>query len=264
VSLNLDKNNRDLSLDQGNLGEFRRGLENWPPGLVWQPDGEQIEAMVKLYQGVLAGNARLNLTRITAPLDFLEKHLWDSLAGVLLSDHGRNYSQAQVIDIGTGGGFPGLPVALVWPQWSVTLLDSTRKKINYLEELGHRLGLANLAYLVARAEAVGNQPQHRSQYDLALIRAVGEGVVCAEYALPLVKVGGTVVLYRGQWSAAEAEQLERACALLGGRVSATVAAVTPWSGAQRHFIYLTKEKPTPSDFPRAIGVPRSHPLGVEN
>ncbi|MBE9176214.1 16S rRNA (guanine(527)-N(7))-methyltransferase RsmG [Synechocystis salina LEGE 06155] len=237
-------------------------MESWPQGLAWQPDGEQIQALVKLYQGVLAGNARLNLTRITAPLDFLEKHLWDSLAGILLSDHCRAYPQARVIDIGTGGGFPGLPVALVWPQWSVALLDSTRKKINYLEELGHRLGLANLTYLVARAEAVGNQPQHRAQYDLALIRAVGEGAVCAEYALPLVKVGGTVVLYRGQWSAAEAAQLERASALLGGKVTATVAVVTPWSGAQRHFIYLTKEKSTPNDFPRAIGIPRQHPLGV--
>ncbi len=263
MSLNLDKNNPDLSSEAGHLEEFRQGLKDWPPSLVWQPDGEQIEAMVKLYQGVLTGNARLNLTRITAPLDFLEKHLWDSLAGVLLSDDCRNLPQAKVIDIGTGGGFPGLPVALVWPQWSVALLDSTRKKINYLEELGHRLGLANLAYLVARAEAVGNQSQHRSQYDLALIRAVGEGVVCAEYALPLVKLGGMVVLYRGQWSEVEAKQLERACALLGGKVSATVAAVTPWSGAQRHFIYLTKEKPTPNDFPRAIGVPRSHPLGLE-
>nr|WP_228024260.1 16S rRNA (guanine(527)-N(7))-methyltransferase RsmG [Synechocystis salina] len=260
--MNLDKNNPHLSSEPGHLGEFRRGLESWPPGLAWQPDGEQIEALVKLYQGVLTGNARLNLTRITAPLDFLEKHLWDSLAGILLSDHCRDYPQARVIDIGTGGGFPGLPVALVWPQWSVALLDSTRKKINYLEELGHRLGLANLTYMVARAEAVGHQSQHRSQYDLALIRAVGEGGVCAEYALPLVKVGGTVVLYRGQWSAAEAEQLERASALLGGKVSATVAVVTPWSGAQRHFIYLTKEKPTPNDFPRAIGVPRQHPLGV--
>nr|WP_199309638.1 16S rRNA (guanine(527)-N(7))-methyltransferase RsmG [Synechocystis sp. FACHB-383] len=260
--MNLDKNNPHLSSEPGHLGEFRRGLESWPPGLAWQPDGEQIEALVKLYQGVLTGNARLNLTRITAPLDFLEKHLWDSLAGILLSDHCHGYPQAKVIDIGTGGGFPGLPVALVWPQWSVALLDSTRKKVNYLEELGHRLGLANLTYMVARAEAVGHQSQHRSQYDLALIRAVGEGGVCAEYALPLVKVGGTVVLYRGQWSAAEAEQLERASALLGGKVSATVAVVTPWSGAQRHFIYLTKEKPTPNDFPRAIGVPRQHPLGV--
>nr|WP_051738917.1 MULTISPECIES: 16S rRNA (guanine(527)-N(7))-methyltransferase RsmG [unclassified Synechocystis] len=234
----------------------------WPGGLPWQPDGDQVEALVKLYQGVLAGNARLNLTRITAPLDFLEKHLWDSLAGILLSDHCRNLSQPEVIDIGTGGGFPGLPVALVWPQWSVTLLDSTRKKINYLEELGYRSGLTNLSYLVARAEALGQEGPHRQKYDLALIRAVGEGAVCAEYALPLVKLGGMVVLYRGQWSPEEAEQLERASLLLGGRVMATVAVVTPWSKAQRHFIYMTKEKPTPKDFPRAIGVPRQHPLGI--
>lgn len=243
-----------------NLEQFRRGLTTWPDSLDWQPDDSQIEALCQLYQGILAGNARLNLTRITAPRDFLEKHLWDSLAGILLSPPCRDLFQAKVIDIGTGGGFPGLPVAMVWPQWSVTLLDSTRKKITYLEELGCRLGLTNLNYLVDRAEAVGQQSQHRAHYDLALIRAVGDGVVCAEYGLPLVKVGGTLVLYRGQWTTAETEQLEKVSELLGGKVTAIVPHTTPWSQAQRHFIYIAKKKPTPHDYPRAIGIPRQNPL----
>jgi 16S rRNA (guanine527-N7)-methyltransferase len=256
VSLNSD----NLKLNQE---QFRQGLTAWPAGLDWQPDDSQIEALCQLYQGILAGNARLNLTRITAPLDFLEKHLWDSLAGILLSPNCRNLSQAKVIDIGTGGGFPGFPVAMVWPQWSVTLLDSTRKKITYLEELGYRLGLTNLDYLVDRAEAVGQQSRHRVHYDLALIRAVGEGAVCAEYGLPLLKVGGTLVLYRGQWTTAETEQLEKVSELLGGKVTAIVPHTIPWSQGQRHFVYITKEKPTPSTYPRAIGIPRQNPLASE-
>ena len=243
-----------------NLEQFRQGLTAWPEGLDWQPDNAQIDALCQLYQGILSGNARLNLTRITAPLDFLEKHLWDSLAGILLSPSCRNLSQAKVIDIGTGGGFPGLPVAMVWPQWSVTLLDSTRKKITYLEELGYRLGLTNLHYLVERAEAVGQQSQHRGQYDLALIRAVGNESVCVEYGLPLLKVGGSLVLYRGQWTTAETEQLEKVSELLGGKVTEIVPHTIPWSQGQRHFIYITKEKPTPNAYPRAIGIPRQNPL----
>ncbi len=256
----MSSNLNNFALDQE---EFRRGLTDWPGGLDWEPDNAQINALCQLYQGILNGNARLNLTRITAPLEFLEKHLWDSLAGILLSSRCRDLPQAKVIDIGTGGGFPGLPVAMVWPQWSVALLDSTRKKITYLEELGHRLGLTNLNYLVDRAETVGHHPQHRSQYDLALIRAVGDGVVCAEYGLPLLKVGGTLVLYRGQWTSAETEQLEKASGLLGGKITEIIPHTIPWSQAQRHFIYITKEKPTPNLYPRAIGIPRQNPLNFQ-
>ena len=242
------------------LTPFHQALENWPPGLDWQPTPDQIDAFCRLYQGVLSGNQRLNLTRITAPIDFLEKHLWDSMAGILLCQSCRQLSDVNAIDIGTGGGFPGFPIAITWPDWKVTLMDSTRKKITFLEELGYRLGLTNLSFVVDRAEAMGQQAQHREQYDLATIRAVGDGAVCAEYGLPLLKVGGILVLYRGQWSAEEGDRLGAVSQQLGGKLLETIPAETPWTKAQRHFVYVIKEQPTPSEFPRAIGIPSQQPL----
>lgn len=246
--------------ERSDLEQLRHALQQWPPGLDWQPSADQQEALGQLYAELLRGNQRLNLTRITAPAEFLEKHLWDSLAGVLLSPACRQLAAAAVIDIGTGGGFPGFPIAMTWPQGKVTLLDSTRKKIAYLEELGYRLGLTNLNFVVDRAESLGQQLQHREHYDLATIRAVGEGAVCAEYGLPLLKVGGILILYRGQWSEEEGDRLAAVSQRLGGRVLETIPVETPWTQAQRHFVYVIKDTPTPADFPRAIGIPRQHPL----
>lgn len=242
------------------LNPFYQGLQAWPAGLGWQPSPSQIEGFCQLYAGILRGNQRLNLTRITAPIEFLEKHLWDSLAGILLSPSCLSLPKATVIDIGTGGGFPGIPIAMNWPDWRVTLLDSTRKKILFLEELGDHLGLANLDYVVARAEALGHQSQQREHYDIATLRAVGDVTVCAEYGLPLLKVGGTLILYRGQWSPEEQERLAAASQHLGGKLLATIPTKTPWTGADRHFVYVTKTTLTPPEFPRAIGIPRQHPL----
>ena len=242
------------------LDQFRQGLQAWPLGLDWQPTPAQMSAFCQLYAGILSGNQRFNLTRITDPIAFLEKHLWDSLAGVLLCQSCRSLSDATVIDIGTGGGFPGIPIAMVWPDWTVALLDSTRKKITFLEELGYRLGLTNLNFVVDRAESIGQQSQHREQYDVATIRAVGDGAVCAEYGLPLLKLGGILVLYRGQWSQEDGDRLAAVSQQLGGKVLATIPVETPWTKAQRHFVYVIKEKPTPPEFPRAIGIPRQQPL----
>jgi 16S rRNA (guanine527-N7)-methyltransferase len=141
---------------------------------------------------------------------------------------------------------------------------STRKKITFLEELGYRLGLKNLSFVVDRAEAMGQQAQHREQYDLATIRAVGDVAVCAEYGLPLLKVGGILVLYRGQWSQEEGDRLEAVSQQLGGKVLETIPTQTPWTKAQRHFVYVIKETPTSPEFPRAIGLPTQQPLVSPN
>ena len=244
----------------------------WQSSLAWQPTAVQWSIFEQLYQFVLAGNRRLNLTRITEPLDFLEKHLWDSLAGIFLFDPLVSLPVAQVIDIGTGGGFPGLPTAIAFPQWSVTLLDSTQKKIAWLQEIVPQLSLdqaldktmgqsrGQIIPMVGRAESLGQDPQHRAHYDLALIRAVADARVCAEYALPLIKKDGYAVLYRGQWTTAETEQLEPVVAKLGGTLAAVKTVQTPWSHSQRTFIYLQKMRATPALYPRAIGIPQKTPL----
>lgn len=231
----------------------------WQTTLQWTPTPTQQELLQQLYQGILEGNQVLNLTRITAPEEFWEKHIWDSFSG--LQDYLKQATAPnRIIDIGTGGGFPGLPAAIAFPASTITLLDATRKKITFLETLAQSLGLTNVVTVTERAEALGQHPQHREQYDLALLRAVAPANVCAEYALPLVQLGGRVILYRGQWTPEEEKELVGAIAHLGGQLARVDALTTPLSQSLRHCIYIDKVAPTPERFPRAVGVPRQRPL----
>jgi 16S rRNA (guanine527-N7)-methyltransferase len=266
----------------------------WQPTLGWQPNTLQEAQFQQLYTLILAGNHQFNLTRIIEPTEFWEKHLWDSLVGVraflqvmesqrsavsgqqsVVSDRLEAVSDRleaevaqapvaskpfKVIDIGTGAGFPGIPVAIAQPTWLVTLLDSTRKKMTFLDQVLAKIGLANATTLAERVEQVGRQKPHRQTYDLALVRAVAAATVCAEYALPLLKIGGCAVLYRGHWSEAETASLEGAVAVLGGKIDTIDAFTTPLTQSDRHCIYLKKIEPTPNEFPRAIGIPAQNPL----
>src|SRR4028119_1987715 len=187
--------------------------ELWQKTLNWQPDESQQQQFQRLYELILEGNRSLNLTRITEPIEFWEKHLWDSLRGIarLLpanNSAGENRklppeSVQKIIDIGTGAGFQGLPIAIALPQLSVTLLDSTRKKITFLETVLPSLGIENAATLLGRADEIAREPQHKQAYDLALLRAVGAAPLCAKCALPLLKNGGLAALYRGDRAVGE-------------------------------------------------------------
>ena len=234
--------------------------EIWQKTLGWQPTTEQQDLLQKLYQGVVAGNRQLNLTRITEPEAFWEKHLWDSLAGIQSLD----LNKGKIIDIGTGAGFPGLPVAIAAPMAKVVLLDSTRKKIDFLQDLISQLPINNARAVVGRAEKVGQQSSHRETYDLVLIRAVGHVCACAEYSLPLLKIGGQAVLYRGNWNEDQQEEtaLQIAVEKMGGEIITVTSLVTPLSNSLRNNIYLRKIAPTPSQFPRRVGIPNKKPLGM--
>jgi 16S rRNA (guanine527-N7)-methyltransferase len=282
----------------------------WQSTLSWQPNEQQQAQFQQLYDLTLAGNRQFNLTRITEPAEFWEKHLWDSLRGVrqfwgqepevrsqksevreqedgstqnsklssvrvacptdsaaqsaTQNSKLKTQNSFKIIDIGTGAGFPGLPVAIAQPNWSVTLLDATRKKIVFIDQVIAQLELANVRTLVERVEQVGQQKHQRESYDLALIRAVAAAPVCAEYALPLLKVGGIAVLYRGQWTEAETIALESAIAILGGKIDTIEAFTTPLTQGDRHCIYVKKIALTPNEFPRAIGIPAQKPLGSQD
>ncbi|MFQ3678891.1 MAG: 16S rRNA (guanine(527)-N(7))-methyltransferase RsmG [Pseudanabaenaceae cyanobacterium] len=187
-----------------------------------------LERCDRLYQLVLAGNAQQNLTRLTTPEAFWEKHLWDSLFPLAgLADR-----PWQVIDVGTGAGFPGLPAAIAFPHWHLTLLDGTRKKIAFVQEAIAALELTNAQGVWSRAEAF-RPPQPA---DLVLIRAVTQPATALTYALPLLGAGGRVLLYRGRWSAAEETELQRAGDRLGARLLGVQAFVTPLSQGQRHVV----------------------------
>jgi 16S rRNA (guanine527-N7)-methyltransferase len=252
----------------------------WQTSLHWQPTEAQSTLFERLYTGILAGNAQLNLTRITESEAFWEKHLWDSLSGIapwLDAQWAKDWSHAwqqdgvsegnhadlalrRVIDIGTGGGFPGMPIAIAKPQWQITLLDSTGKKMQFLQTLGEQLGLSNLRYVTERAESLGHHLQHREKYDLVCIRAVGSASTCAEYALPFLRLGGIAVLFRGQWNAQDSVTLAPALTQLGGSILAEQAWQTPLSQSVRHCLYLRKVAPSMASFPRAIGIPAKMPL----
>ena len=261
-------------------------LDLWQQTLNWQPTPEQQALFQQLYEQILEGNSRLNLTRITEPEEFWEKHLWDSISGLApwLSEESDESDESEapeeldsesdknepirIVDIGTGGGFPGLPAAIalspITGPIDLTLVDSTRKKIFFLQEMAQNLKLrshqikANCQAI--RAETIAQQSAHRETYDLALVRAVGPAVTCAEYAIPLLDIGGQAVLFRGQWTTDDTEALLPVLDLLGGELTDLQSWETPLTKSQRNCLFIHKIAPTPDDLPRAVGVPSKTPL----
>jgi 16S rRNA (guanine527-N7)-methyltransferase len=245
-------------------------LELWQH-FQWQPSDRVLSEFQQLYRIILEGNQKQNLTRITDPREFWEKHLWDSLLGVapfifpdyslpLLNKASLPATDLKMIDVGSGAGFPGLPIAIASPTSAISMVDSTRKKIAFIHWAISQLNLSNAHGLVSRAEVLGKQSAYREQYDLALIRAVGQASVCAEYVLPLVKVGGFAILYRGHWQESETIALSSAVAQLGSEITLIQQAITPLSQSIRHCLYLYKHSPTPNKFPRQVGIPNQQPL----
>ncbi|NEQ35217.1 MAG: 16S rRNA (guanine(527)-N(7))-methyltransferase RsmG [Okeania sp. SIO3I5] len=234
----------------------------WQETLNWQPTAQQKEQFQKLYELIIVGNKKLNLTRITNPEEFWEKHLWDSLRGIkfILENQINWQEEKKVIDIGTGAGFPGLPVAITLPQYAVTLLDSTRKKISFLENILTDLAIKNCFPLANRIEQIGQIFQYREIYDIALLRAVAPTVVCAEYALPMLKIGGIAILYRGNFTNDEQVNLPEVVKILGGKIETIEEFKTPLSNSIRNCIYLRKLSNTPINYPRSVGVPSQKPL----
>jgi 16S rRNA (guanine527-N7)-methyltransferase len=230
----------------------------WQETSDWLPSEPQQAQLQSLYAAVVTANRNLNLTRITAPEEFWEKHVWDSIRGV--GEFITAPAALRAIDIGTGAGFPGLPLAIARADWQLTLVDATTKKIGFIQSIAPELELTNVRSIVSRIEDLGQDSTHRQQYDLALLRAVANANVCAEYALPLVEIGGVAILYRGNWTEEEAESLEIAVAKLGGEVMKVDRFTTPISNSIRNCIWLRKTTATHPYYPRGVGIPSQKPL----
>jgi len=228
----------------------------WKNTTNWTPSPEILKIWQNLYEEILTVNQYLNLTRITTPEDFWEKNLWDSLAPILQYD----LTDKKIIDIGTGGGFPSLPISMVYPQAKFILMDSIEKKINFIQQTAKKLNLTNIETIVNRAEILGQNPDHRKQYDFALIRAVAEISVCLEYSLPLLKIGGIAILYRGNLTEEEKEKTKIVSNKLGGKIVAITNQNTPLQNHIRHCIYVEKVKLTDKKYPREVGKPSKFPL----
>lgn len=246
-------------MDDLTLPKLPEMTDIWQQTLGWQPDAQQQSLFQQLYELILIGNKQLNLTRITDPQEFWEKHLWDSLRGIK-QFLGNANKKLTVIDIGTGAGFPGIPTAITVANCTVDLLDSTQKKITFIEKISAELNLNNVKTIVGRAEEIGQQRTYRQKYNVALIRAVATATVCAEYALPLLKQNGLAVIYRGTWAPEENHALENAVEELGGVIENVEEFTTPLTNSIRHCIYLRKVSQTPAKYPRAVGVPTQRPL----
>lgn len=238
------------------LSEFN---EIWQKTLDLEPTELQVEQWERLYQEIIAANRKINLTRITEPKVFWEKHLWDSLAGIDPKIINIKLS-LKVIDIGTGAGFPGIPVAINCPNWQVTLLDSTTKKIKFINLILEKLKFNNCQTLIGRAETIGQMKDYQETYDLALIRAVGTPSVCAKYALPLLKIGGIALLYRGHWHDGDKLTLKPTLEKLGGKIVSIKTIETPLTQSIRNFIYVEKVSKTFRQSPHKIRIQAHNPL----
>ncbi len=225
---------------------------------------KQVAAFQRYYEELVAWNQRFNLTAITDYEQVQIRHFLDSLS-VLLAEPLRSIlgqAASRAIDVGTGPGFPGIPLKLVHPRLQLTLLEATGKKVGFLQHMVELLDLQQVTALHGRAEELGHDPAHRESYDLALARAVAEMTTVAEYTLPFCKVGGWVIAQKGEAGGAEAWTANRAIHLLGGELSRVLPVELPGLPEDRSLVILQKVAPTPPAYPRRAGVPAKRPLGT--
>ena len=220
----------------------------------------QRERFCRYYRELLDWNQRVNLTTLVGWEEVQVQHFYDSLTCLPYLPARAWESPYRMVDIGAGAGFPGLPLKILLPHAGLTLIESVAKKTAFLRHLVEALGLEAVQVLTCRAEEAGRDPFHREAYDLALARAVAALPTLVEYALPLVRIGGIFVAYKGQEVEEEIDQAQEALRLLGGRLSAVQEVEVPGLEAPRHLVILEKVSPTPERFPRRPGLPAKRPL----
>lgn len=215
-------------------------------------DENEVQRLAQYLDRLLATNRVMNLTRITDPDDAQLRLLADSLDLLrFFPDDART-----LVDVGSGGGVPGLPLAIARPDLHVTLVDATAKKVRFLDETASDLGLDRVAAIKGRAEELGRDPDHRDRYDIATARAVARLVTLVELVLPLVRPGGVAILPKGPAAGDELGEAEYAIRMLGGQARLIVDGAVEGT----RIVVIDKRKPTPEQFPRRTGVPNSTPL----
>ena len=230
--------------------------------LGWQPSPQQLEQWQTLQQELRQWNSRVNLTRLVEHDDYWIAQVFDSLWPLLPLLREQPDAPLRCIDVGTGGGFPGLAVAIALPQAQLTLVDSVGRKTQAVQAMAQALGLAERVQLrCERVELTGRDRHCRGHYDLAMARAVAAAPVVAEYLVPLLRPGGQALLYRGQWGANDLADLEQALQPLRARISRRDQRDLPAGRGQRTALFVEATGPCPSTYPRAVGVPSKFPLG---
>jgi 16S rRNA (guanine527-N7)-methyltransferase len=222
---------------------------------------QQASAFVRFAQLLVEWNQRFNLTALDDDASILALHFADSLTLVrLLSDTLRRTPTPALIDVGTGGGFPGIPLKIALPALRVTLMDSTAKKVQFCDEVIRALELQGVRALHGRAEEAAHQPEQRERYDVVTARAVAPLPTLAEYLLPFARPGGVCIAMKGSDAQTEVDQAAGAINKLGGEVSRVETVSLPGRDDRRALIMIAKRGTTPKLYPRQGGAPRKSPL----
>jgi 16S rRNA (guanine527-N7)-methyltransferase len=216
----------------------------------------QLDQFARYAELLIEWNLRFNLTSIVDPRDIVIKHFLDSLSVIRSIPPGP----LKLIDVGAGAGLPGLPLKIARPDVTLTLLEATRKKCDFLKAVIDDLQLTEVQVINARAEEAGRLAEHREQYDIALARGVAEMPTLLEYLLPLVKVGGFAVAQKSREVLPDVQRAELALTTLGGRLSDIVAVNVPELNEARYLVVVEKIAATPEKYPRRTGVPSKKPL----
>lgn len=217
----------------------------------------QIEALEIYENELLLWNARYNLTAITDPEKIRIKHFLDSLTCMCVM---RDTPMERVIDVGTGAGFPGIPLKIVNPSMHLTLLDSVGKKTQFCDHIIRKLSIDRVEILQDRAEVIGQKIEYRQGFDWALARAVAVLPVLVEFLLPLVKIGGSILALKGESAYTESQSAERAIRLLGGHLREIIRITLPGVVEEHYLVVIDKVAATPPEFPRRVGIPAKKTL----
>ena len=237
------------------LEEFSQELINKCRKLNINIVPKKTEKFYKYMKLLIEWNEKVNLTAIVEPKEIILKHFVDSLT-ILNNIHDND----KVIDIGTGAGFPGLPIAIMNNKSNVTLLDSLNKRVNFLNEVLKKIELNNVTTIHSRAEDFGKDNKYREKYDIAVSRAVAPLNILLEYMLPTVKVGGKCICMKSSSIEEELNMAKTACGILGGEIVDIQSVILPDTDIERKNIVIKKVKNTPLKYPRKAGMPSKEPI----
>lgn len=236
-----------------NVDNFRKSLEQ----LQIELTDKQIRQFLQYYEILIEWNSFMNLTGITEYNEVVNKHFIDSLSLIKVLDVSKS---ANVLDMGTGAGFPGIPLKIAFPNLKIVLLDSLNKRIKFLNEVILRLNLENITAIHGRAEDFGKNPLYREQFDLVVSRAVANLTTLSEYCIPYVKKDGYFISYKSGTIQEELEQSKRAIKILGAKLTKVETFILPETEIERSLVMIQKKKETPNIYPRSAGKPSKEPI----
>ncbi len=217
----------------------------------------QIQQFMDYYEMLIETNKVMNLTAITDFDEVMVKHFIDSLFVVKTTDMNKYKT---LIDVGTGAGFPGIPIKIMFPHLNVTLLDSLNKRLKFLNSVIDKLKLTEIETVHGRAEDIAQKKEFREQYDVCVSRAVANLSTLSEYCIPFINVGGNFISYKSSLSEDEINESKKAIKIFGGNILQTKTIPLPCSDIERTFVVIQKDKQTPKKYPRKAGTPSKDPI----